>query len=125
MGRFSISTLGRALFGGVLAFMAFDNFQDLDGTIEYAEANDVPMADTLVPFSSGMLLFGGIATALGRVPRLAAGAIAAWFIGVTPLMHDFWNMEDDQREQQMIHFLKNLIMLGAALVFFAHDTEDD
>lgn len=125
MGRFSISALGRALFGGVLAFMAFDNLRDLDGSIEYAEAKDVPMADKLVPFSSGMLLFGGTAIAIGRVPRLAAGAIATWFIGVTPLMHDFWNMEDDQREQQMIHFLKNLIMLGAAFVFFARDTEDD
>lgn len=125
MGRLSISSLGRALFGGVLAFMAFDNFRDLEGSIGYAESKDVPEADKLVPFSSGLLLFGGIAIALGRVPRLAAGAIAGFFVGVTPQMHDFWNMEDDQREQQMIHFQKNLIMLGAALVFFARDPEDD
>jgi putative oxidoreductase len=123
MGRFS--TLARTVFGGVLAFMALDNFRDMEGSIGYADAKGVPEADKLVPFSSGMLLFGSIAIVLGRVPRLAAGAIAAFFVGVTPQMHDFWNMEDDQREQEVIHFLKNIAMLGGALVFLARGTEDE
>ncbi|HET7322761.1 MAG TPA: DoxX family protein [Halococcus sp.] len=123
MGR--LSTVARALFGGVLAFMAVDNFRDLEGSIGYAESKNVPEADKLVPFSSGMLLFGGIAIALGRAPRLAAGAIAAFFVGVTPQMHDFWNLDEDQREQQIIHFLKNLVILGAALAFLARGTEDE
>ena len=56
---------------------------------------------------------------------LAAVAIAAFFVGVTPTMHDFWNMEEDQREQQLIHFLKNIVMLAGALVFLALGTEDE
>jgi putative oxidoreductase len=124
MGDFSVSTLGRALFGGVLAFMALDNFRDLEGSVAYAESNGVPKADKLVPFASGALLFGGIALALGKFRTLAAGAIATFFVGVTPQMHDFWNMEE-QSEQQQIHFLKNLTILGGTLYFLAEDTDDD
>ena len=122
MGR--LSTIGRALFGGVLAFMAFDNFRDIEGTIAYADANGVPVAGKLVPFASGALLFGGGALATGKARPLAAGAIATFFVGVTPGMHDFWNMDDDQREGQQIHFLKNLALLGAALSFLAGDSDE-
>ncbi|GAA0477749.1 DoxX family protein (plasmid) [Halococcus dombrowskii] len=122
--RFSTSGLGRTLFGGVLAFMALDNFRDLEGSIGYADSKGVPEAETLVPFSSGMLLFGGLGITLGRFKQLAPGAVVTWFVAVTPQMHDFWNMEDDQREGQQVHFLKNLIILGGALFFLANENED-
>lgn len=118
-----LSTIGRALYGGVLAFMGLDNFRDLEGSVAYADSNGVPEADTLVPFASGALLFGGIALALGKAKTLAAGAIVTFFIGVTPGMHDFWNMDEEQREGQLIHFLKNLALLGAALSFLAREEQ--
>lgn len=118
MGR--ISTLGRALYGSVLAFMAFDNFRDMEGSVAYAESNGVPKADKLVPFASGALLFGGVALALGKCRRLSAGAIATFFVGVTPQMHDFWSMEAEESEGQQIHFLKNLALLGGALYFLTN-----
>jgi hypothetical protein len=40
-------------------------------------------------------------------------------------MHDFWNREESEREQQLIHFLKNTALLGTALVFLARGTDDD
>jgi putative oxidoreductase len=123
MGR--VSTIGRVLFGGVLAFTAIDNLRDIEGMAAYADAKGVPKANRLVPLSSGMLLFGGIATALGRVPRLAGGAIAAFLVGVTPMMHDFWNLDDDQREAEVIQFLKNVALLGGALFFLARGPEEN
>ncbi|WP_435077530.1 DoxX family protein [Halococcus sp. AFM35] len=123
MGR--VSTIGRVLFGGVLAFNAIDNLRDIEGMAAYADSKGVPKADRLVPLSSAMLLFGGVATALGRVPRLAGGAIAAFLVGVTPAMHDFWNQEDDQREAEVIQFLKNTALLGGALFFLARGPEEN
>ncbi|WP_254546324.1 DoxX family protein [Halomarina pelagica] len=111
------SRLARLLFGGVLAFMALDNFRNLEGMIGYAEGNGVPKADLAVPFASGALLSGGVGIALWRLPRLAAGAVATFFLGVTPLMHDFWNREGEEKQAQQIHFLKNLAPLGAAIAF--------
>lgn len=123
MGR--LSTLGRALFGGVLAFTAIDNLRDIEGNAAYAESNGVPAADRLVPLSSGMLLAGSLGVVLDRVPRLSAGVIAAFLVGVTPTMHDFWNREEGERKSQLIHFLKNTGLLGGALLFLTHGSADE
>lgn len=118
------SVIGRLLFGGSLAALAFGNFKEIEAMIGYAESKDVPEADRLVPFSSGMLAFGSLAIVLWRVPRLAAGAIAAFLVGVTPLMHDFWTMEGQERDTEMANFLQNVALLGAALAFIGWPRED-
>ena len=57
-------------------------------------------------------------------PRLAAGAIASFLVGVTPLMHDFWNMEGEQRTTEQTNFLQNVALLGAALAFISGASDD-
>ncbi|WP_440007514.1 DoxX family protein [Halomicrococcus sp. SG-WS-1] len=117
--------LARVLFGGVLAFTALDNFRDLDEMIAYAKGKDAPMPERTVPAISGTLLFGGGGIALWKLPTLAAGAVATFLVSTTPFMHDFWNVEDDQqREQQMTHFLKNAALLGGALAFMRVARDD-
>jgi uncharacterized membrane protein YphA (DoxX/SURF4 family) len=117
--------LARLLFGGVLAFTAIDNFRQLDDTIAYAESQGAPMAEKSVPFISGSLLFGGLGLAAWKLPRLAAGAVATFLTGITPVMHDFWTIDDDQEsEQQLIHFLKNTALLGGALAFLRIAQDD-
>lgn len=116
--------LSRLLFGGSLAALAYGNFKELDAMIGYAESKDVPEADRLVPLGSGMLAFGSLAITLWRVPRLAAGAVAGFLLGVTPLIHDFWNMEGQERETEQTNFLQNVALLGAALAFLSWPRED-
>lgn len=109
---------GRVLFGAVLAVMATDNFRNLEGRIQYAESKDAPIPSLSVPAASGGLLFGGLGVALWRVPVASAAAVAAFFAGTTPLMHDFWEMDDpEMRQQEFFHFAKNTALLGAALAF--------
>ena len=110
--------VGRTLFGGVLAFMALDNLRNLDQRIGYAESNGAPAPEVSVPGVSVSLLLGSVGVALWRLPAVAAAAVAGFFVGVTPVMHDFWSEDDpEQRQQQRIHFLKNAALLGAALAF--------
>ncbi|ADJ14386.1 DoxX family protein [Halalkalicoccus jeotgali] len=109
--------LGRLLFGGMLLAAAINAFRGMEGQIAYAESKDIEYANYLVPFTSGMLAFGGIGIALWRFPRLAAGAAATFLAGVTPTMHDFWNAPDEQRQNELNHFIKNGAMLGGALSY--------
>ena len=109
------SRLGRLLYSAVFIGSALDHFGDMEGTVEYAEANDAPMADRLVPFSIGMVLSGALGVVVWRFPKLALGAIISFLAGVTPVMHDFWNLEGQEREAQQINFMKNLSLLGGAL----------
>ncbi|WP_224270116.1 DoxX family membrane protein [Haloprofundus salinisoli] len=110
-----VFVLGRTLFGGLLAYMGVKNFQEMSGRIAYAEAKEVPNAKILVPASSGALLAGGVGIALWKFPRLAAAGVAAFLAGVTPTIHDFWNMEDEDRMNERNAFIKNAALFGAAL----------
>ena len=54
---------------------------------------------------------------MGVKPKLGGAAIIGFLAGVSPIMHDFWNHEDpNQRQADMIHFTKNMALLGGALV---------
>ena len=122
----SLFTLGHGLFGAVLAFMAVDNFRNLEDMIQYADSQGAPMASFSVPVTSSSLFVGSIGIALWRAPVVAASAVAAFFVSVTPVMHNFWALDDpEQRQQQQIQFLKNVALLGATLAFLGLGQRDD
>jgi putative oxidoreductase len=49
-----------------------------------------------------------------------AAAILGFLAGVSPIMHDFWRMEDpNQRMNDMVNFTKNLALMGGAAALMA------
>ncbi|WP_207592832.1 DoxX family membrane protein [Halomontanus rarus] len=112
--------VGRLVFGVLLGFMGLGHFTGLDGMSGYVEAKGVPAPRFAVIASGLVLIGGGLSLALGIYPLLGAGALAVFFLGVTPVMHDFWSVDDpEQRQSEMTDFLKNATLFGAALVFVA------
>ncbi len=85
----------------------------------------LPEHDTelLVRINGGVQLGAGTLLALGRFPRLSALALAASLAPTTAAGHRFWQYDDAaQRQQQQIHFFKNISMLGG-LLLASLDTE--
>ncbi len=110
---------GRVLFAAVLGYLALGNLLDLEASVGYAASKGAPAPALSVPATSLALFAGAAAVLLGAYPVLGAGAVAAFLVGVTPVMHDFWTLEGMDRQNERIHFLKNVGLLGAALVFAA------
>jgi putative oxidoreductase len=82
-------------------------------------------ADTeqLVKINAAVQIGGGLLLAMGRLPRLAAIALAGSIVPTTIAGHRFWEETDaGNRAQQRIHFLKNVGLLGG-LILAAVDTE--
>jgi len=113
------SALGRFLYSGILAYMAVDGFKHNDKRVEIAESKDVPMAEHAVPFVTGMLFVANLGILFWKYPRISAGALIVFFVGTTPAIHDFWTMEGKERNDNKINFLKNVALLGGAIVFLA------
>lgn len=110
--------IGRLLYGGILAMIAVDGLRSVEERAQYAESKNVPMAESATVTSHWLLLVGGVGISLWRFPTLAANAVIAFFAGVTPAIHNFWTIDDPaQRQQEMNQFLKNVALLGTALVF--------
>jgi len=108
--------IGRALLGGFFLYNGINHFRQADNLAAYAKSKHVPAAKAGVIASGAMLTFGGASLILGVKPKLGIAAIIGFLAGVSPLMHDFWNMEDpQQRQNDMINFSKNLALAGAAV----------
>lgn len=112
--------VGRVLFGGVLAFNGLNHFRQADEMAGMAEAQGVPAPKFAVYATGALLGIGGLSLVFGVYPLVGALALVVFFLGTTPWIHDFWNVDDDgERQQQLTHFLKNTALLGGALVLFA------
>ena len=107
--------LGRLLFSFIFISAALGHFSH--PTIAYAASQGVPLAALAVPFSGVLALAGGLSILLGYHARLGAWLLVLFLVPVTPVMHNFWAVKDPMMAQmQMIMFLKNLSMLGGALL---------
>jgi putative oxidoreductase len=107
--------IGRALFSLIFIASVFGNFSR--GTIESAAAHGVPFATILVPLSGILALAGGLSVLLGYRARFGAFLLLLFLVPVTLVMHRFWGLADPQvAALQRVMFLKNLSMIGGALV---------
>ena len=111
--------LARILFGGVLAFMGVNHFLNVEQMSGYAEMKGLPAPGFGVVASGVLLVAGGLAIIVGAFPVLAAGALALFLLASAVLFHNFWAVPEDQQQDEMTSFLKNTVMTGGALVFFA------
>ena len=109
--------VGRLLFGGFLAFQGLNHFMNTDEMAGYAGSKGVPAARFGVIASGILLLLGGLGIILGVYPIVAAGMLAVFFVLVTPVMHDFWAAPEEEQQNEMVNFIKNVELLGASLVF--------
>jgi uncharacterized membrane protein YphA (DoxX/SURF4 family) len=50
---------------------------------------------------------------------MGGSAVSLFLSAVTPVMHDFWSAARDQKQNETIHFSRNLALLGASLCLAA------
>ena len=111
----AVVVLGRFFF--VLIFLMSGPLHFSKQEVAYAAAQGVPLASLLVPFSGVLAFAGGLSILLGYRAKLGGWLIVLFLVPVTLMMHKFWLVQDPMMAQiQMILFMKNASMLGAALL---------
>ena len=107
--------LGRLCFALTFLIMGAGHFAKQ--AIAYAAAQGVPLASVAVPLSGLLAVVGGLSILLGYHARIGAWLIVLFLVPVTFMMHKFWTVTDPMMMQmQMAMFMKNISMLGGALV---------
>ena len=107
--------LGRIFYVAIF-FMAVPGHFSA-GTIGYAASHGVPMASFLVPASGVIAGLGALSILTGYKAKWGAWLIVLFLVPVTLTMHNFWAMPDAAAAGvNRIMFMKNLSMLGAALL---------
>jgi putative oxidoreductase len=111
----AVVVLGRFLFALIFLMAGANHFNKQ--TIGYAASQGVPLASVAVPLSGVVAIVGGLSILLGYRAKLGAWLIVLFLIPVSLMMHRFWTVTDPMMAQiQMILFMKNVSMLGGALL---------
>jgi putative oxidoreductase len=106
---------GRLLFSLLFLMTAATHFNGK--LVGYAAATGVPLASIAVPASGVLAILGGLSILLGYRARIGAWLLVIFLVPVTLMMHNFWAVKDPMMAQmQMVMFMKNLSMLGCALL---------
>jgi uncharacterized membrane protein YphA (DoxX/SURF4 family) len=111
----SWAAIGRAIFGGYFLWNGIHHFMQAGMLAGYAASKGVPFPEFAVIASGSLILIGGLSLILGVYPRIGTLLIMLFLIGVTPVMHDFWNATDPAaRANDFGNFLRNIGLFGGA-----------
>jgi putative oxidoreductase len=111
----AVVVLGRLFFVLIFLMVVPNHFSRQ--TIAFSASQGVPLAWIAVPLSGVLAGAGGLSILLGYRAKLGAWLLVLFLVPVTLMMHKFWAVQDPMMVQiQMILFMKNVAMLGGALL---------
>nr|WSX47896.1 DoxX family protein [Streptomyces sp. NBC_00974] len=114
--------IGRILFALIFLSSAVNHLTHTRAMAGYVESRGLPSAAaTGAVVGSGLLILaGGLMVALGLWADLGALLLAVFLFPTAVIMHGFWKESDDQaRQTEMVHFMKDISLGGAALALLA------
>ena len=116
-----LSVLGRLFLTTIFLMSAIGNkIPQFNSVAEMMAAEGVPMPKFMLVGAIVFLIVGGLSVLVGYKARIGAALLAIFLVLATWYFHDFWTMEGEAAQMQMIHFLKNLSMFGAMLFIMAN-----
>jgi len=106
---------GRILLAAIFIFAGFGKITGLQGTAGYIASKGLPVPTLLAIGAAIVELGGGILLAIGFKTRWAAAAIAVFTFIAALIFHNFWGVSAAEAQNQMIHFMKNISIVGGLL----------
>lgn len=118
----TIFLIGRIIVGLFYLMMGINHFTKMKMMVQYAQSKKVPLPSLAVPVTGLILILAGLSMALGVNPQIGVLLIAIFLIPTSLIMHNFWAVPEDQKMTEMVNFMKNMALLGSALMFLAIPT---
>ena len=113
------------LVGRIFLIMIFlmsavgNKIPNFRATADYMASEGVPAPSLLLTGAIVFLVAGSLSILVGYKARAGAALLLVFLMLATYWFHDFWTFEDEQRQMQMISFMKNLGLMGAMLIIIA------
>lgn len=114
------SLIGRILIALIFILSGFSKITGFDGTVGYIASQGLPLPQLLAIGAILVELGGGLMLVFGWKARWAAAAMLIFTALAAVFFHNFWAVPADQMQNQMIHFMKNLSMMGGLLFVIVH-----
>lgn len=115
------SVVGRVMIATIFLLSAVGNkIPNFNGVTQYMASEGVPAPSVLLAGAIVFLIVGSASIIAGFQTRLGAGLLFVFLVLATYFFHDFWNFADQERQMQMIQFMKNLSLMGTMVFLMAN-----
>lgn len=112
--------VGRFIYTLPLLYQGVTNLGQLDRLTERARNKGLPASQVLTAAAMIWLIIGTLAITFNFKSFIGGLMVAVFLVFTGSTIHNFWVVtEPATRKQDLLHFLKNLSLAGAALVFAA------
>jgi putative oxidoreductase len=106
--------VGRLFYSSLFVLFGYFKLMAYSGTVTYMAAKGLPAPSLFAVLAVVFELGGGILMLVGYQTRLVALALALYTLVAALIAHT--NFADTN---QLIHFMKNMAIVGGSLAFFA------
>lgn len=114
------SLIGRILLVAIFLSSGFNKVFNWSQTAAYMESKGMPMVPLFLAAAIIILIGGGLSVLLGYHTKVGAGALIVFLVPTSLIFHGFWSVEAAQVQQQTIHFMKNMGLMGGLFLLVAH-----
>jgi putative oxidoreductase len=112
-----VTTLaGRILIAVIFLISGFFKVGGFAQIVGYAAAMHMPAPGVFIAAAAAVELACGLAILAGFKTRFAAWLLFLYLIPVTYIFHNFWAVQGQEQQMQMVNFLKNVAIMGGLLV---------
>jgi putative oxidoreductase len=119
--RGPLTVVGRLMLCTIFFLAAVGNkIPHFSDTAKVMESAGVPAPQLLLVGAIVFLIAGSLSVIAGYKARIGAALLLTFLVLATYYFHAFWKLEGQEQQAQMIHFMKNLSMMGAMLFIIAN-----
>ena len=110
------ATAGRGLLSVIFLLAGVMKFVNWQQTAEHMAAKGMPLVNVLLPIAAAVEVLGGLSLLLGLRARVGALVLFLFLIPATLIFHNFWAHSGAEQANQMMHFMKNVAIMGGLLM---------
>jgi putative oxidoreductase len=119
-GTAGFAILGRTCLASIFLFSVLTSkIPQYSKVLEEMSAVGMPFPRLLLPGAIVLLVLGSLSLILGYKARIGAFLLVLFMLPATYYFHAFWKAAPAEFVPQIIHFMKNLSLLGALLFVMA------
>jgi len=107
--------VGRVLLAFIFLRSGFGKLVGFSGLTETLTGKAVPLASIAAAIAILLELGGAVLVILGLKARWGAIALIVFTALATFYFHNFWDLADQARQQQLVQFMKNTAIVGGLL----------
>lgn len=116
-----LSLAGRVMIATIFLLSAVGNkIPNFSSVAGYMASEGVPVPQVALAGAILFLIVGSISVILGYKVQIGASLLLVFLVLATYFFHDFWTFEGQEREMQMIQFMKNLSLMGTMVYLIAN-----